>query len=207
MDINAVESTYTQIQNSVGSNNKAGKSSAGKDEKSKVNSDAAVYEKSSDNASAGESTAKQIYSRNQTDRAAIVEQMKAEMNQRQQQLVDLVRDMISKQGSAYGKANDDIWKFLASGKFEVDAETKAQAQADIAEDGYWGVEQTSARIFDFASALAGDDEEAMRKMQKAFEKGFKQATHAWGKELPDISSKTYDAVQKKFQDYFDSKKS
>ena len=55
-------------------------------------------------------------------------------------------------------------------------------------------------------ALAGDDEEAMKKMQSAFEKGFKEATGAWGRKLPDISSKTYDAVQKKFEDYFNSKK-
>lgn len=39
--------------------------------------------------------------------------------------------------------------FLASGNFTVDAATKAQAQADIAEDGYWGVSQTSQRLFDF----------------------------------------------------------
>ena len=55
-------------------------------------------------------------------------------------------------------------------------------------------------------ALAGDDEEAMHKMQKAFEKGFKEATGAWGKELPEISQKTYDAVQKKFEEYYESKK-
>ena len=212
MDINIIENTYTQTQNTVGS--QSGKAStktqdsvaSQKEDKTKVATEAAVYEKSSDRQD-GKSSSKKIYSKNQSERAAIVEQMKAQMNQRQQQLVDLVRDMISKQGSTYGKASDDdIWKFLANGNFEVDAETKAQAQADIADDGYWGVEQTSERILDFASALAGDDEEAMRKMQKAFEKGFKQATGAWGKELPDISQKTYDAVQKKFEEYFDSKK-
>ena len=39
------------------------------------------------------------------------------------------------------------------------AAEKAQAQKDIDEDGYWGVKQTSQRLFDFASALAGDDVE------------------------------------------------
>ena len=42
-------------------------------------------------------------------------------------------------------------------------------------------------------------------MLEAFKKGFSQATKAWGKDLPDISSQTYDAVIKKFDDYKNSK--
>lgn len=109
--------------------------------------------------------------------------------------------MISKQGNAYGQAND-MWKFLASGNFTVDAQTKAQAQADIAEDGYWGVKQTSERIFDFAKALSGGDMDKMKEMQAAFEKGFKQATKTWGKELPQISQDTRSAVNKLFEDFY-----
>ena len=96
---------------------------------------------------------------------------------------------------------------LASGNFTVDANTRAQAQKDIAEDGYWGVTQTSQRLFDFASALAGDDVDKMKEMQKAMEKGFKKATGAWGKDLPEISSKTLDAANKLFEDYYKSKES
>ena len=140
-----------------------------------------------------------------SERAALVKQLNADMEARTNQLTQLVHDMISKQGNAYGQAND-IWKFLASGDFTVDAQTKAQAQADIAEDGYWGVNQTSSRIFDFAMALAGDDEEKMQEMKEAFEKGFKMAEKKWGGELPEISQQTFDAVQQKFDDYFASKK-
>lgn len=204
MDVNAVNNSYAYTNATDTSNQGARKSES--DNKSTATSadKAAVYEKSSDTKT---DTSKQIYSKSQTDRAAIVKQMKSEMANRQQQLVDLVKQMIGKQGSTYGKASgDDIWKTLASGNFTVDAATKAQAQADIADDGYWGVEQTSQRIFDFAQALAGDDEEMMRKMEKAFEKGYKQATGAWGKKLPDISGRTYDAVKDKFNSYYDSKK-
>ena len=42
-------------------------------------------------------------------------------------------------------------------------------------------------------------------MKAAVEKGFKEATKAWGKSLPDISNNTYDAVMKQFDDYFSSK--
>ena len=77
---------------------------------------------------------------------------------------------------------------------------------DISEKGYWGVEQTSKRMFDFASALAGDDVEKMKEMQKAMEKGYKEATKAWGQKLPEISKKTLDAANKLFEDYYTSKK-
>ena len=114
--------------------------------------------------------------------------------------------MFQKQGITGAAAQgDNMWKLIASGNFTVDAQTKAEAQEAISEDGYWGVKQTSQRIFDFASALAGDDVEKMKEMQAAFEKGFKQATKAWGRDLPDISNDTHKAVTDLFQGYYDSK--
>ncbi len=131
------------------------------------------------------------------DRKAIVSQLKADQEKRQAQLTELVQNMISKQTNAFGEAND-IWKFLAKGDYTVDAETKKKAQEDISEDGYWGVKQTSDRIVEFATALAGDDSKALEKMKDAFIKGYKQAEKQWGGKLPDISRKTYDAVMEKF---------
>lgn len=136
-----------------------------------------------------------------SERAALVSQLKADAESRQSQLVSLVHQMMSQQTNAYGQANN-IWKFLASGKYTVDPATKAQAQADIAEDGYYGVSQTASRIFDFASALAGNDVEKMKEMQAAFEKGFAKAEKTWGGNLPDISYRTKEAVNKKFEDYY-----
>lgn len=203
MDINGVNSAYAYSAK-VDKGTYEKKNSETKPAKENQASQAAVYEKSEQ---VNADSSKQIYKMSKTDREAIVKQMKDEMLKREQQLVDLVKQMIGKQGSTYAVATgDDIWKFLASGEFTVDEATKEQAQKDIAEDGYWGIEQTSQRIFDFACALAGDDVEAMEKMQKAFEKGFKEATGAWGKELPEISQKTRDAVNKKFEEYYNSKK-
>ena len=135
------------------------------------------------------------------DRAALVEQLKADTEARQNQLISLVQQMMNQQTNAYGQANN-IWQFLAGGNYTVDPVTQAQAQADIAEDGYYGVAQTSDRIFDFACALAGDDVNKMKEMQVAFEKGFKQAEETWGGKLPDISYQTQEAVNKKFEDYY-----
>ena len=138
------------------------------------------------------------------DRKAIVAQLKADQEKRQAQLTDLVQSMISKQTSVLGQATD-IWKFLAKGDFEVDEETKKKAQEDISEDGYWGVKQTSDRIISFATALAGNDMDALEEMKDAFIKGYKQAEKQWGGELPEISKKTYDAVMEKFDKLMNKK--
>ena len=131
--------------------------------------------------------------------AKLVAKLKADSDARISQMKSLVEQMISKQGQTLGKT-DSIWSFLAGGNFTVDAATKAQAQKDIADDGYWGVDQTSSRIVDFAVALAGDDPKQLEKMRDAFKKGFDQATNTWGKKLPDISQRTYQAVMDKFDE-------
>ena len=129
----------------------------------------------------------------------LVAKLKADAEARTAQMRSLVEKMMMGQGQAFGTASDDaMWKFLAGGKFTVSAAAKAQAQADIADGGYWGVNQTSDRILDFAKALSGGDPDKMEDMKNAFIKGYKQATGTWGKDLPDISSRTYDAVMEKF---------
>ena len=141
--------------------------------------------------------AKKTYTQN----TALVNQLKQDAENRMNTFKKMIADMMSKQAGTYGTAMDDaMWKFLAKGDFTVDAATKAQAQADIAEDGYWGVEQTSSRIIDFAVALTGGDPDKVEEMREAFKKGFKQAEKTWGGELPEISQKTYDAVMKKFDE-------
>lgn len=152
-----------------------------------------IYEKSSDT-----SSTTTTYKAN----SSLVAKLKADAEQRTAQLQSLVQKMMTQQGQAYGKANSDsIWSFLAGGNFTVDAATKAQAQADIADDGYWGVEQTSDRILDFAKALSGGDPDKADELLAAFDKGFKLATGSWGKDLPDISQRTYDAVHEKFEQW------
>lgn len=157
---------------------------------SKSASAGAVYEPSS---KAKAASAKKTY---KVDTQTIAK-MKADAESRTSQLKSLVEQMMTKQGQTYGKAND-IWSFLSGGNFTVDPATKAQAQADIAEDGYWGVNQTSQRILDFANALTGGDPSQIEKMRSAFEKGYKLAAEKWGGNLPDISQKTYDAVMSGF---------
>ena len=61
---------------------------------------------------------------------------------------------------------------------------------DVAEDGYWGAEQTSDRILSFAKALSGDDPDKAEELLNAFKKGYSQATKSWGGNLPSLCSDT-----------------
>ena len=124
--------------------------------------------------------------------------MKADLDKQMAQMRSYVQELMTGQGKEIGKA-DDIWAFLASGDFTIDEAAKKKAQEMISEDGYWGVEQTSQRIVDFAKALSGGDTSKADMLLDAFKKGYEEATKAWGKELPEISKKTYEAVEEKFK--------
>lgn len=186
---------YTSAVNKVESDAKTTEKTKEADDK------AAIYEKSDSVKSATYNVNKM----SPEDRASLVAQIKAEQENRMAQLTNLVREMMTGQAGSYAKTNDSMWRLLADGDFTVDPATKAQAQADIAEDGYWGVKQTSQRLFDFAAAIAGDDVDKMKEMQLAMQKGFDQATKAWGRELPDISQDTMKASNQLFEDYYTSK--
>ena len=93
-----------------------------------------------------------------SERAALVKSLKDDLNNQMSRFTNMMVQTFQKQGITSSMIQgDDFWKMMASGKYSVDAQTKADAQEAISEDGYWGVKQTSQRIFDFAHALAGDD--------------------------------------------------
>lgn len=185
MDVNTISNATSSIS---GSYQKAATNEKTKTSDSKYGNDAAaVYEKSDEAKSA-------------PTNKALIERLKADVNNRISQMQNLVSEIFQKQGIKVTNTND-LWRKLASGDFSVDAETANKAKEEISENGYWGVNQTSQRIFDFAKALSGGDSDKMDKMLEAFKKGYDQATRAWGKSLPDISSKTYDAVMQKFDDF------
>ncbi|MCI9045896.1 MAG: hypothetical protein HFG71_01225 [Hungatella sp.] len=142
-----------------------------------------------------------------SERAALVKSLKDDLNNQMSRFTNMMVQNFQKQGINASMANgDDFWKMMASGNYTVDAKTKAEAQEAISEDGFWGVKNTSQRIFDFAAAMAGDDPEKMKKFQAAVEKGFSQAEDAWGGSLPSICGETHEAVNKLFDDYYEQHK-
>ena len=162
-----------------------------------------VYERS--NAAETKPATYSINKMSAEQRAALVQQMREDAAKREQQFFDIVNRSLSEQNTAFGKSMN-FSQLFASGRIRATAGEIAQARADVGEDGYFGVKQTSARLFDFASALAGDDEGQMRRMQAAMQRGFNQAARAWGGALPSISNDTLSAANKLFEDYYASKR-
>ena len=192
MSVNGVTSTQAAAAYSYNSTSAAKEKTSAEEAKTTTTAEdtGVIYEHST---AAKTSSTKKTY----TPDTNLVNRLKADAENRASQLRSLVEQMMGKQANTYGNAND-IWSFLRSGNFTVDPATKAQAQADIAEDGYWGVNQTSDRLIQFANALTGGDSDKIESMREAFKKGYAQAEKTWGGSLPEISQKTYDAVMEKF---------
>lgn len=190
MNVNGVTSAQAAAAYSYNNSSNGKTKTVAEEKNTTTQASGVIYEPSTE---ATTDSVKKTY----TPDTNLVNKLKADAEARTQQLRSLVEQLMTKQATTYGNAND-IWQFLKSGNYTVDAATKAQAQADIAEDGYWGVEQTSDRIIQFANALTGGDPDKIEEMRAAFEKGYKQAEKTWGGSLPEISKKTYDAVMKKF---------
>lgn len=157
----------------------------------KDSNEAVVYEKAKDT--------KKTYQKDQ----ASIDRLLAEAEESAHKLRDLVERMLLKQGQTLDKSAN-IYSLLREGKIEVDDETREQARRDIAEDGYWGIEQTSERLFSFAKALSGGDPSKADAMIEAVKKGFKMAEKTWGGELPQISKDTVDRTISKLESWRDS---
>ncbi len=191
MNVNGITNSASVYNTPAAAQTKEQPTAAAKTETT-ANETGVVYEPSNATATDAAKAPKKY-----TPNTELINKLKADAEARTAQLRSLVEKLMAGQGNAIGTA-DDMWSFLRKGDFTVDAATKAQAQADIAEDGYWGVEATSDRILDFAKALTGGDPSKIEEMRDAFEKGFKQATKTWGGELPELSQKTYEATMAKF---------
>ena len=107
----------------------------------------------------------------------------------------LVEKLIEKQGKKVGD--------VLSGKdvLVVDAETRAEAEKMISEDGDWGIDAVSSRLVDFAKAISGGDQSKLDELKSAIEEGFKQAKEALGGSLPDICQKTYEETMNKLDEW------
>lgn len=102
-------------------------------------------------------------------------------------LRDLFAATLKEQGVATMVATD-------SGNVNLESLTPDEATQLVADDGYFGVENTAQRIFDFATGLAGNDPTRLDAIMSGINDGFAQAEQAWGGTLPEISYQTQDAL-------------
>lgn len=106
----------------------------------------------------------------------------------------LVLNMFKEQGIDYKIATDNS-------EIDISTVTPEEAQELIADDGYFGVEKTSERIFKFAVGMAGGDPAKIDAIREGVKNGFQEALDAFGGQLPDISYDTYDTVMNKLDDW------
>ena len=191
MELNGISSVVYQASTYIAKESKKVEEAPAKAEES-----AAVYEKS-------ETAKKATYdSKNPKVDQATIDKLKADAEARYASLASLVEKCLTKQGQTYQFATlSDLMKGVVSGQVEVDPEVVEQAKKDVAEDGYWGVEQTAERIVSFAKALTGGDATKLEEMRKAIDKGFGDAEKVWGDELPEISAKTRDRINEMLDEW------
>ena len=97
----------------------------------------------------------------------------------------------------------DTWKFA----LPPVATTPEEAAKAVADGGDWSVDAVAERIFNMATAIAGDNPDTLRQMQAAVEEGFRQAGVIFKKvtgekEMPAITGKTHDEITRRFDEMY-----
>ncbi len=143
-----------------------------------------------------------------------VDALKADIETSQQTMLNIMIQALQDTNDKLQGWLDDGTGILNFGGVQIDAArfgmpevatNPEDAAKAVADGGEWSVDAVSNRIFDLASAIAGDDPEKLQMMRNAVEEGFKQARAAWKdatgqSDMPDITSKTYDSLMSKFDD-------
>ncbi len=168
-----------------------------------ANEEAAVYEKSNQQTANSKTT----YTKDTVKMSEINKQIEMKLSSLRATVENLVNMQTVKTGEAQGLSYEQIMEKY-DGKLKdfytnlkVDDSTRLAAQQDIAEDGFWGVKQTSERAIEFAKALSGGDPSKIAMLKNSIEEGYKAAEKAWGGELPEISKRTQEATLKGLDDW------
>jgi hypothetical protein len=109
-------------------------------------------------------------------------------------LQSLVTGMFGQQANVANAANGQL-------SLIIDQATQDKAKAAIAEDGYWGAEQTAGRLLDFAKALSGGDASNIEELREGVQKGYEAVANMFGGKLPQVTADTYDRVMAGFDSW------
>jgi len=122
--------------------------------------------------------------------------------QRKQALTNMVNEMLGQQAKASGM------KYIGLSVDEIrevatDEEIQ-EAEESVSDGGYWSVDAVATRIMDMAEIMANGNASTLATLKDAVIKGFGAAVDAFGyssmDQMPEITSKTYDEVMKRFDD-------
>lgn len=186
MEIQGVNNTYPQgsVKNSTQTTPSANPATA-----PVVDNTAAVFEKSEVN------TLKTYEKPKAKDIAALIAKSEQEVAKFKEVLGKYFVDQSKNYDISTRNVKAQVMQKIAEGATQEDIDA---AKAQIAEGGFYSVAKTTDRIMEMAKALANGDPSKISVLKDAVEKGFKQATQAWGSELPQISQDTYKAVMAEF---------
>ena len=141
-----------------------------------------------------------------------VDALKADLETQEQTMLNIMIQAMTESNDKLQGWLDDGIGILNFGGIQIDASRFAlpevatnpeDAAKAIAPGGAWSVDAVSTRIFDLASAIAGNDPERLAEMKAAVEDGFKQAGMEWNKmtgqdNMPEISKQTYTEIMSRF---------
>ncbi len=141
-----------------------------------------------------------------------VQALKDDMASQEQTMLNIMIQAMTESNDKLQSWLDEGIGILNFGGVQIDAARFAlpevatnpeDAAKAIAPGGEWSVDAVSTRIFDLASAIAGNDPEKLSQMRAAVEEGFKQAGMTWNKvtgqdSMPEISKQTYNEIMSRF---------
>ena len=144
--------------------------------------------------------------------ADVVKELKENIKLNEQTMINVMIQAMTDSNNTLQSWLDNGTGILNFGGRQIDAAkfglpevatNSADAAKAVADGGAWSVDSVAGRLFDLASAIAGDDPEKLEEMRAAVEEGFKQAGYAWenmtgSSSMPDITTKTYNELMHRF---------
>ena len=118
--------------------------------------------------------------------------------------IEAVRRLLS---SALGRTDPtgQGWWAQRAGNLQLTDAERAEAGALVAEDGFFGVGQTTDRIMDFARAMVGSNAspDQIEEMRAAVQRGFDDVARMFGgfNNLPQVTRDTHAAIMTQFDEW------
>lgn len=144
--------------------------------------------------------------------ASTLEEMKESIKLNEQTMLNIMIQAMTDSNNNLQGWLDNGTGILNFGGVQIDASkfglpevatNSADAAKAVADGGAWSVDSVATRLFDLASAIAGNDPEKLQEMRAAVEEGFAQAGATWQSmtgtsAMPDITSQTYNELMHRF---------
>ncbi len=128
-----------------------------------------------------------------------IKKLEEKANQAYASLKEIVRTMLLKQTGEDIKVQSD--KSSLSINIQINIDIAITESSETEDNNFWGVQETAARIVDFAKAISGGDPSKIELMRNAFKDGFAEAKKIFGGSLPQISKDTFDEFMRLFEEW------